>query len=128
MVERIGEVAYRVQLPPSLPHHPVFHVSLLQADKQRDPQLQSAEGWEPVEQEEDAENSGLPAYEVEFILDERGSQENKEYLVKWKGFPEAAATWEPEANLDNCAAMLRAFRAGRKRQRRDPPALPPSQQ
>ena len=47
-VERIGEVAYRVQLPPSLPHHPVFHVSLMQADKQRDPQLQSAEGWEPV--------------------------------------------------------------------------------
>ena len=104
-------------------------MSLLQADQQREPQVQTAEGWDPVQRDDDSEDSGPPSYEVEVILDERGSQGNKEYLVKWKGFPEDAATWEPEANLDNCAAMLRAFRAGRKRQRREAaPALPPSQQ
>ena len=63
---------------------------------------------------EDEDDDGRPSYEVEFILGKRGEGPDKEYLVKWKGCPEEAATWEPESNLENCAAMLRAIRAGLK--------------
>ena len=44
-------------------------------------------------------------WEVESILDKkqihRGRTITIFYLVKWKGYPEYDATWEPKENLDN---------------------------
>jgi transposase InsO family protein len=42
-------------------------------------------------------------WQVESITDERTRQGAKQYLVKWVGFQEA--TWEPEKNLANTAAL-----------------------
>ncbi|CDI83776.1 Similar to Transposon MAGGYgagandpolgenehomologues, related [Eimeria praecox] len=39
MTERIGQLAYRVALPPTYASHNVFHVSLLVQDRLRDPQM-----------------------------------------------------------------------------------------
>ena len=53
-------------------------------------------------------------YEVEEILNKRGAEgsgaakSRTEYLVSWKGFPRADATWEPMAHLEGSAALLRA--------------------
>lgn len=115
IVARIGEVAYRLELPASMQQHPVFHVSLLQRDKPRPPDMLQAEGWEPVQSAEVGEDA---VYEVEHILDVRGEPPDEEYLVQWKGFPAEAATWEPLKNLDNCKNILRAFRASRTRRRK----------
>ncbi|CDJ34273.1 uncharacterized protein EMH_0019560 [Eimeria mitis] len=41
-------------------------------------------------------------YEVDYILNQRGSRKDIQYLVKWRGAPEDRATWEPAANLTNC--------------------------
>lgn len=38
-------------------------------------------------------------YQVEKIMDERTRRGRKEYLIKWLGFPEHMASWEPEENL-----------------------------
>ena len=46
-------------------------------------------------------------YEVERILEERGAK----YHVKWKGYPEEEATWEPKHALTGCKAVLRAWAA-----------------
>ena len=48
-------------------------------------------------------------------MDQRGSGDAAQYLVKWRGAPEDHATWEPAHHLTGCPALLRAWR---RRQRR----------
>ncbi|KAL8440826.1 hypothetical protein Emed_007647 [Eimeria media] len=115
IVARVGKVAYKLDLPPSMQVHSVFHVALLQRDKPRPPHMLPAAGWRPAQEPQDDAD---PVYEVEHILDSRGSGADEEFLVQWKGYPAEQATWEPLSNLTNCRALLRAFRASRTRRRR----------
>jgi chromobox protein 1 len=48
-------------------------------------------------------------YEVERILLRRFRRNRWEYLVKWAGYTEDDATWEPRANLANAADVLDEF-------------------
>jgi len=43
-------------------------------------------------------------YEVEEILDHKGSSEDRYYLVKWKNYPKSESTWEPVDHVadDDC--------------------------
>ncbi|KAL8426924.1 hypothetical protein Efla_006008 [Eimeria flavescens] len=59
-----------------------------------------------------------PPHEVEHILDWRTRNGAEEYLMKWKGYLDEDATWEPIQHLDWCKDFLRAFLANRTRQRR----------
>ncbi|KAL8440666.1 hypothetical protein Emed_007669 [Eimeria media] len=77
--------------------------------------LQAQARWSPAQEPQADED---PVYEVEHILDSRGSGADEEFLVQWKGYPAEQATWEPLSNLTNCSALLRAFRASRTRRRR----------
>ena len=118
ILERIGKVAYRVQLPSSYACHDVFHVSLLVKDNPRDPAMQpqeAPEGWLPVP---DAQGNPTDQYEVDYIMAQRGSGDSAYYLVKWRGYPENAATWEPLENLKNCKAFLRAWRRRLRKQQK----------
>ena len=55
-----------------------------------------------------ADESG--EYEVEDILDHRSRGRGRtEYLVKWRGYSVFESTWEPEANLTNCARTLAMY-------------------
>ena len=49
-------------------------------------------------------------YEVEAIIAHRGSTRNRSYLVHWKGYSSAEDSWEPEANLEHVADLLRAYK------------------
>ena len=40
-------------------------------------------------------------YKVEAIIGRRIKFGKKQYLIKWKDFPEEQATWEPIKNLEN---------------------------
>ncbi|CDJ28913.1 Retrotransposon nucleocapsid protein, related [Eimeria mitis] len=117
VLERIGAVAYRIALPPTYSCHNVFHVSQLVPDRPRDPMMQAKEaavGWLPVQGPD-----GVPtdSYEVDYILNQRGSGSDTQYLVKWRGAPEDRATWEPAEHLTNCPSILRAWRRYYKRTR-----------
>ena len=49
-----------------------------------------------------------PEYEVKEIQDERFNDVgDKEYLVKWKNYPEINCTWEPYNNLKDTQALNR---------------------
>lgn len=50
-------------------------------------------------------------YEVEAIRDRRVNKQtgSREYLVKWKDWPEETNTWEPPCNLSFVIDMIQAF-------------------
>jgi hypothetical protein len=45
------------------------------------------------------------SYEVEAILDHRGEEQKREYLVKWKGFDKKHNTWEPVGHFNDHAVI-----------------------
>ena len=92
ILERNGDLNYRLKLPAKYQIHPVFHVNLLTRHEQshlveRPPQ--SRPDPELVDE--------VPEYEVEEILDSRvrGRRKEVQFLLKWKGYPLDEASWEP---------------------------------
>jgi hypothetical protein len=92
-----GTNAYKLDLPPRYRElHPVFHVSLLEPYYIRSDQQPAPEAvWVDNEQE----------YAVEDILAERTFRNVPQYLVRWKGWPIEEATWEPQEELKDVAAV-----------------------
>ena len=93
VIEKIGEVAYKLLLPPSARIHPVFHCSQLKLCKGDHPQP-----YVPLP----ITNSELgPVLQPEAILETRvllrNHQQVQQYLVKWEGLDEDQATWEDTA-------------------------------
>nr|GEY27471.1 Ty3/gypsy retrotransposon protein [Tanacetum cinerariifolium] len=91
VIERVGPVAYRIELPPGSLIHDVFHISLLRRCVCPIPDANPPPSVEAVE----APGTPQPAC----ILDERVIQKGKyrpktELLVKWVGCPREDATWE----------------------------------
>ena len=112
VVEVISPVAYKLELPPTINTHPVFHVSLLKPYIHHPEMHRQQPEWEPWSRE------GILEYEVLDVLDSRGRGANREYLIHWKGYPREEATWEPLENLSNCRNKLRAFALSRRRSRK----------
>jgi len=55
-------------------------------------------------------------YDVEKVLAFRQSRrKGREFKILWKGYPLSAATWEPEANLDNAHGLVDEFLLGKQR-------------
>ncbi|CAA0818654.1 Unknown protein [Striga hermonthica] len=73
MDKKVGNVAYRVDLPPTLKIHLVFHVSMLNPYK------------------------GDVGDQAE--VRRRGVSPKKRYLIKWEGLPVSEASWEIEEDL-----------------------------
>ena len=101
--ERIGTQAYRLQLPPSLKVHPVFHVSLLDRYAESDipSRIQPPAPLVIVDSQLE--------FEVEEILDSRLMRNRLFYLVKWKGYPVSDNSWEPSSHLSNSQDLVTAF-------------------
>jgi hypothetical protein len=86
---RVGQVAYKLELPATMKCHPVFHVSLLHKwhkDGRQQPQPP------PVAVQDDG-----TWYQVEAILDHkrvrRGRLNVDRYLVKWQGYGPEHNQW-----------------------------------
>ena len=52
---------------------------------------------------------GEEEYEVEAILLHKGKETWRLYLVMWKGYPIAEASWEPESHLVNAPLILEGY-------------------
>jgi hypothetical protein len=85
VLERIGEVAYRVELPAGSKVHPIFHVSLLKQKMGSDVPTSTV-----MPEYDDGDQQLQP----QAILDYRGNINNREVLIHWQGFSPTDATWE----------------------------------
>jgi hypothetical protein len=100
----ISPVAFQLDLPVSWNIHPVFHNNLLT------PYVETnAHGPNFTRPPPDLIN-GEAEYEVEAIRSHRYFGKNKrlQYLLKWKGYPEANNTWELEDQL-NVPDLLKQY-------------------
>jgi hypothetical protein len=114
VLARVGEVAYRLKLPPRLKWHGVFHVSLLRA------YVDSGTVTPPPLPEV---IEGEVEYVVESILNHRvvGGQKRpqRQYLVKWEGYGPEHNSWEPETHLVRCEEAIAEY----WKEREDAPVL-----
>jgi len=99
--------AVKLELPPLMRVHPVFHVSLVK------PYAPSSTYVPPQPLEYDTD--GSPLWEVGCILDMKTIPQKKrkgrgqpkpvnKFLVRWKGFGDDQDSWEPEQNVKHLQA------------------------
>jgi len=90
ILEKIGETAYKLQLPPSANIHPIFHVSQLKkragkmAVPSSDLPLVTKEGYIKTEPQKVLSTRAIP----------RGDVVISQWLVEWLNLPQDKATWE----------------------------------
>lgn len=98
----VGKVAYKLKLPPSLPVHPVFHVSLLQPWHKDDEFPDHGELSPPPPIYEDDNQ-----WRVDKLLDKRQRRFSPrgpwvtEYLVRWDGYGPEDDEWVRESNIED---------------------------
>lgn len=90
VLERVGAVAYRLDLPATSQIHPVVHVSLLKAAIKPGTQVSSDL---PLNYS-DEQSTIQPEAVLRRSLIKRGKSVVPCGLIKWIGMPEELATWE----------------------------------
>ena len=111
VIKRVGNVAYKLQLPPKLKIHPVFHVSLLKPyreDKEDPSRGMSTRAPTAVVTSFDKDVEAILA---DRVVRKRGVPPSIEYFVKWKGLPMSEASWESEDSLWQFKAHIDCFKA-----------------
>ena len=103
ITEKIGSVAYRLQLPPSMKIHNVFHIDLLLPYKETEAYGTPFTRPPPIINSEEE-------YEIEAILDARrhGRGRQLQYLVHWKGYPHSDDSWVNHKDL-HAPEILKEF-------------------
>jgi hypothetical protein len=103
----VGEskLAFRLELPPSMRIHPVFHGALLSPYHANTLPGRIQPPPPPVEIE------GQQEYEVDEILDSKILRNKLRYLVSWVGYTPNDRTWEPAENLENSTEAVERFHA-----------------
>ena len=108
ILEKVGSTSYRLDIPDSWKIHDVFHGSLLKTyveNEEHGPNYTRPDA-ELVDEEEE--------YEVEVIIDSKidhrfRREEQLQYLVKWKGYPDSDNQWIPFQNLTHAPEIIKEF-------------------
>ena len=101
----LSPISYQLTLPEQWKIHDVFHVDLL--TPYRETEFHGPNYAQPppdlVGEEEQ--------YKVEQVLDEHnhGHWKKKQYLVKWKGYPDSDNQWLDAKDMDNTQELIAEF-------------------
>ncbi|XP_019244257.1 PREDICTED: uncharacterized protein LOC109224125, partial [Nicotiana attenuata] len=97
ILDRVGEVAYRLALPPGLSAvHPVFHVSMLRK-YHGDPS--HVLDFSTVQLDKDLTYAEEPVAILDRQVRQLRSKSYPSVRVQWRGQPVEAATWESESDM-----------------------------
>jgi hypothetical protein len=101
VLERVGSVAYKLNLPATAKIHPVVHVSQLK--KHIPPAVEVSEHLPPaVELSEDSDmtiSQLTPARFLDSRMVKTGTSTQTELLVQWMGWPTELSSWEEAFDL-----------------------------
>jgi len=101
---KIGESAYKLDLPPLMRIHNKFHISLLELYHDDKFTSQRTQPLPPIIRE------GGPKYELEEIIDSRLHYGRLQYRAKWTGYPpEYDKVWYPYDNFANADIAKQQF-------------------
>jgi len=89
ILQRVGQVAYKLDLPTTCKIHPVVHVSQLKAHIA--PHIQVSP---TIDVPSEPSDTTTPIAVLDHRLVTRGSSCLSEVLVSWSGLPAALTTWE----------------------------------
>ena len=92
MIQKIGEVAYELELPEGSKIHNVFHVSCLK--KAIGQKIFISDTLPPLDDE--GQLTLIPKNTLKTRERRLRSRTIKEYLVQWKDLPSEDSTWEEE--------------------------------
>ena len=112
VLEQVGHVNFRLELPAHWRIHDVFHTKLLH------PYTETKEHGENFTEPPPDLVEGVAEWEVEKILDMRTQRSQKQYLICWKGYSDAHDSWEPWENIKAPLLMVE-FEKQRSAQRRE---------
>jgi hypothetical protein len=102
---KVGSRAYKLDLPPSIQLHPVFHISLLEpAEPNSEPipgYIQAPPPPVIIDNEEE--------WELEEIVDSHHYRNQLQYRVKWTGFHDQDKAWYPATNFENSQDAVQQF-------------------
>ena len=105
IVDVLGPLTYRLQLPETWKIHNVFHASLLRRYRENDVYGEIYER-PPAE----LNDEGQEVYTVEAILKHRKRGRGYQYFVKWEGYRITEASWEPENSFSNDGDVLNRYK------------------
>ena len=99
----VGTSSFRLDLPPSMHIHPVFHVSLLE------PHVANTFPGRLQRIPPPIQVAGFPEFEVRKILDSKIFRRKIWYFVDWVGYDVKEQSWQPVENLSNATLAIAAF-------------------
>ncbi|KZV33186.1 hypothetical protein F511_18202 [Dorcoceras hygrometricum] len=95
VIQKVGEVAYKLQLPEGSRIHPMFHVSQLKKVVGKNTQTQGL----PVGLEQELTFNYEPTRVIGHRLKKQAGILVPQVLVQWKDKPSEEATWEDAADF-----------------------------
>ena len=104
ILEKLGPVTYRLDLPKTWKIHNVFHATLIKPYVE----TETHGGNFPRPPPELLE--GEEVYTIESILKHRKRGRGYQYLIKWEGYPISDATWEPESAFSDDGDLLDLYK------------------
>ena len=103
VLECRSSLNYRLELPPTMRIHDVFHKDVLSPYMPDEIEGRKQPAPSPVVVDGDTE------YEVGMILDARRVRGRLQYKVHWKGYSNAHDSWEPAEHVEHATEALEEF-------------------
>ena len=111
VIERIGRMAYRLDIPLHWRVHPVFSVAMLEPvpPPNEDP-YNRPRPEQPSSIFVEGDTDNYKSYELEKIVDKRVSAKGKvKYLVRWKGYGPEEDDWRTTKELENAKDLVEDY-------------------